>query len=490
MSRLGRHSLLYGAGILLSKAISFIMLPLYTHYLRPADYGVLQLVELTLDVISIVAGARLLGGVFHFYHKEPEPSRQAKVLSTALVLLTSTYSVTAAAAFVAAPALSQLVFKTEAQTALIRIAAVTLAFQGMALVPNSYLQVKDRSTTYVIANAIRLVIQLSLNIFLLTRLGLGAKGILISSLATAVLFGVWGGAYQIRETGLWFSPPAARSLVSFGLPLVATQLAAFFNTFGDRYFLQAMTDSTSVGLYAFAYQFGFLLVSVGSEPFSMAWGPIRFEVARRPDRDAIYSQAFIYLNLLLITAAVGIQLFVGDFLQLAATPDYFPAAKMVPVLLVAYVFASYTTFHNTGLFVRERTGVVTLTSWSAAAISLIGYLLLIPKLGGMGAALATAAAFATQWVLVYVLAMRLWPITFNWAPVLRLIAVGTASCLLGIAVPAQKLLISIPLHGIILLGYMLVVYRLGLIPEEARSAIARYLLRIKGLLSLTRRSAG
>jgi O-antigen/teichoic acid export membrane protein len=48
MSRVGRHALVYGAGILLAKAIAFVMLPVYTRFLTPSDYGVMELIEMTL----------------------------------------------------------------------------------------------------------------------------------------------------------------------------------------------------------------------------------------------------------------------------------------------------------------------------------------------------------------------------------------------------------------------------------------------------------
>ena len=66
MSRVGRHTLIYGAGMMLSRAISFVMLPVYTRYLTPADYGVMELIGTTLDLIAIIAGARIAAGIFRF----------------------------------------------------------------------------------------------------------------------------------------------------------------------------------------------------------------------------------------------------------------------------------------------------------------------------------------------------------------------------------------------------------------------------------------
>src|SRR2546423_10760336 len=87
MSRIGRHGLIYGAGVLLSKAVAFFMLPVYTHYLTPADYGVLQLIDMVLEGASIVAGSRLAAGIFPFYHKAETDDEPRAALSTAMDVL-------------------------------------------------------------------------------------------------------------------------------------------------------------------------------------------------------------------------------------------------------------------------------------------------------------------------------------------------------------------------------------------------------------------
>src|SRR2546429_9626039 len=97
MSRIGKHGLVYGGGIILSKAVAFIMLPVYTHYLTPADYGLLQLVDMVLEVASIVAGSRPGAGIFRYYHKANTPGKRPAGLSTALFALATSHAPAGAA---------------------------------------------------------------------------------------------------------------------------------------------------------------------------------------------------------------------------------------------------------------------------------------------------------------------------------------------------------------------------------------------------------
>ena len=83
-----RHTLIYGLGTLLQKGVSFLMLPLYTRLLTPTDYGILALIDMTLDVISIGAGAQLAYAIFRFYHKADTEAERHTVVSTVFVALT------------------------------------------------------------------------------------------------------------------------------------------------------------------------------------------------------------------------------------------------------------------------------------------------------------------------------------------------------------------------------------------------------------------
>src|SRR5438874_6889781 len=108
MSRIGRHGLIYGAGVLLSKAVAFVMLPVYTRYLTPADYGVLQLIDMVVEVASIVAGSRLGAGIFRYYHKAETERERRAVLSTALIVIVTCYAAATTAMYFSAPAIARV----------------------------------------------------------------------------------------------------------------------------------------------------------------------------------------------------------------------------------------------------------------------------------------------------------------------------------------------------------------------------------------------
>ena len=115
--------MIYGVGVILSRAVGFLMLPVYTRFLSPGDYGVLTLLQMTTDVTAILLSAGTTAGVLRFYFKATTDRGRHAVIDTALTLLAVLNGIGAALLVVGAPTIAAVVFKGEAGPDLIRIAA-------------------------------------------------------------------------------------------------------------------------------------------------------------------------------------------------------------------------------------------------------------------------------------------------------------------------------------------------------------------------------
>ena len=466
MGRVGKHTLIYGLGIVLTKAVSFVMLPIYTRFLTPADYGVMELIEMTLDVLSIVAGGYLAIGIFRFYYKAETEEERSSVVSTAVTILAVTYALAGLLIYLAGDALSQAVFDSPEHGDLIRLAAVSLGLSGLSITPLAYVRLRELSTMFVIVQLAKMVLQVTLNLVFLVQMEMGPRGVFLSNMIANGVVGLFLSVYVFREVGFRVSSSALWDLTRYGVPLVFTQVATFVATFGDRYFLQNSGDSTVVGLYTLAYQFGFLLAAVGYMPFEMIWEPVRFDIAKRDDRDAVYSKGFLYLNLMLVTLAVGLALFIKDILHLMTTPAFYPAATYVPLILVAYVLQGWTGFQDVGIHMKERTVLITAANWLAAAVAVIGYAVFIPKYLAMGAAGVTVVAFFIRYIGIYIASQQLWRVEYEWKPVFALIGLALVTVGIGFLVPADEWWVSIPVKAVLMLGFLGILIATRIVPRE------------------------
>jgi O-antigen/teichoic acid export membrane protein len=487
MASMGRHSLIYLIGIVASKAVAFLMLPIYTRLLSPADYGVLQLVVMFLEVLSIFAGSRIALGIFHFYHKAADEEARRKVLSTALLLLNATFGVAAVITLLVAPQIAQLVFGEAGRYATyVRLGALSMAFESLVTVPTALFQLQQQSIRFVTVSLLRLGLQVVLNLILLIPFRMGVTGVLLTSVISNCLVGTVLVTQLLWKVKPRFSRPAAVAFLRFGVPLVVMQAATFIFTFGDRYFLNKAGDATAVGLYALAYQFGFLVGTIGYIPIEMVWDPQRFAVAKRPDRDAIYARVFVYINVVLLTVGVGISLFVGDVLSIIADPAYHAAAAYVPVIVGAYIFQAWGSFFNVGIMLKEQTHYWTIANWAAAFVALGGYLFLIPRYLVWGAAFTVVASLGTRFWLTHLFSQRLLHIRYDWGPVVRLITIAAAFAAAAVLAPPFPVLASLAVHTLLFGLYVPLVWRV-ILTESDRNAVFKVLVGARAQLA---RAAG
>lgn len=474
---IARHTIIYGLGTVLQKGISFVMLPVYTRILTLEDYGVIALIDMTLDVISIGAGAQLAYAIYRFYHKADTESDRRTVVSTVFFSLLVSYAITGGLVFGFAEQLSTLLFDGPQRATLIRVAAGSMVSQCLLIVPFAYLQVLERSTASTTIGLVKLTVQLGLNILFLVVFRVGVIGILLSTLIANTVTGILLSVWTIRQVGVSFSGETLRSLFRYAGPMIVTQFASFFATFGDRYFLKAYGTEADVGLYNLGYQFAFLMFSISFSPFNSVWGPRRFAIAKEQDvaaRDRSLSDGFGYANVLILSTTIGLALFVSDILRVMTTPPFFPAAKAVPLFLSAYVLLAWSNIHDLGILIRERTEFVTLSNWIALAVSLVAWILLIPRFGAMGAAWACAISFLVRYLFTYTFSQRLWPVRYQWGPTLRMAGVGIVLVAGASQLPQLPIVSSIAVHALMATAYLAFVWHAGaLSPDVRRDLIAR-----------------
>lgn len=476
--RLGREAMIYGLGVILGRAVSFLMLPVYTRYLSPSDYGIIQLLDLTVDVAAIFFTAGATSGVQRFYYKTTDPAARARLLSTTFFLVLTLSSLGALTLAALSPWIWKYGLKEAGQPWFIILAAANFAAGTLMTMPLNFAQTTQRARLYLTFSLSKLVLQLSLNILFVVVLKQGVAGLLMSTLITYLLLGGSLAIWLLRQTGIHFDRQVVRDLRRFGVPYQLTWAGSFLLTFGDRFFLQAGWGVAAVGLYGMAYQFGFLLSQLGSTPFLSAWNPHRHQLVPLPveERDRRYDQGFFYFNLLLITVAMGIAVFIRPVIKVMTTAEFHPAAYLVPIILLAYVAEAWAESFRFAFDVTEHTRYSTYATWTVVVVVMGLYAVLIPRYGAYGAAVATVLGFSLRALLVYLWAQHLWPIRYRWRRHLQLLATGLAVAVATWMVPDTTIVRQVTFGLVAVMVYFATVYltllsdgERGLIGQMARS---------------------
>jgi O-antigen/teichoic acid export membrane protein len=481
LRRLLKHATIYGAGNVLGKLVGFFMIPFYTHYLTPADYGTLELLDLSLMLITLVLTMWLNASVVRQYNDFAEPKDRNQAVSTVLTFaFVIGVIVTAVGNWLSRP-LSALILNTPDLYFYVRLEAWSFLLSTVNVVCLSYLRARQRSTLVVGTGLVNLFLSLGLNIYFIAIRHSGLVGVLYSSLISSAVVTVPLAVQTVRQVKLSFSYGKLRGIVAFGAPLIITSVAAFTVNFSDRFFLRHFATISTVGIYALGYKFGFMLSLLVVQPFDMIWQARIYDIAKQERSGEIFARIFEYYCFILVTAALLLSIGIKELLTVIAAPSFHSAYKIVPIVALAYIFQGMNRFFVAGTYIAKQTvhlGVVGLTSGGAN----IGLnLLLIPRYGIFGAAWATAISFLLMSALSLLVSQRAYPIPYVFRRVALFIALATLVYLVSSLAVLPSFALQLPLKVALIVAFPITLYLLGFFSkgevEKGKTLTQKFLVR-------------
>jgi len=486
IKKLLKHTTIYGAGNVLSKLVGFFMIPFYTHYLTPADYGTLELLDLSLTLTALVLTMWLNASIVRHFNDFEVPKDRDQAVSTILIFAFLIGGVVGGCGIWLSHPLSALILNTPDLHFFVSLEALAFVVSSVNVVCSSYLRARQRSSLVVGTGLLGLVLSLSLNIYFIAVQHSGVVGVLYSSLISSTMVTVGLAVYTIRQVKLSFSFAKLRGIVAFGAPLIITSAAAFTVNFSDRFFLRHFTTISTVGIYALGYKFGFMLSLLVVQPFDMIWQARIYEIAKRNRSGEIFSRVFEYYCFVLVAAALGLSIVIKELLSVISASSFHAAYKVVPIVALAYIFQGMNRFFLAGTYIAKKTmhlGVVGLAS-AGANIGL--NLLLIPRYGMLGAAWATAASFFVMSALALFVSQRVYPIPYVFSRVATLIGLATLVYFASGLVALPSIALQVSLKLACFTAFPIALYLLGFFDENevekskafAQQLLSRYRLRV------------
>ena len=424
LRKIGGHTLIYSAGSLASGAIGFLMIPFYTHFLVPADYGLLELLDLTTFVIGSVVGLGLNAAIFRFYAEQQTETSRHEVISTVLLFGISLAALVYVVLFVSSRGISSAIFKTPVYNVYLRLAFVVLCLDTVGELALSHLRSKQQSLRVTLFSLARLSIGLMLNVYFIAFLRLGVLGILYSGLVAGGTITTVLVAMALREVGLRFSGHRLAAMLGYGVPLIPMTLGLFVLNFADRFFLQRYSSLGEVGVYALGYKFGMVSTALIVAPFLQFWAAYMYELVERRDGRDLIARLQVYFTLVLITFTLALSLLSGELLRVLSPPEYWGAARVVPIVGLAYVFMGLSHFFRVGLYYTKQTKYLGYAVGGSALLNFPLNLALIPPFQAMGAALATLVSFAVLAFAMLGASQRVFPIQYQYLRLSKLICAG------------------------------------------------------------------
>ena len=250
LRRLVRTLAAYQVADVVSKFIAVLLLPVYTRYIHPAGYGVVELLGNGVIFISILVRFGMIEAFLRYHFTDVDRQRRDALARRAVLFTLATTTVASAALAAAAAPLSKLVLGyQDVPTFLIAVLGLW-AFTNLELA-YGLLRVDERIKAYAAASLINVGLTIAASLVLVVGLGKGARGLLLGNYgaSTVVLLGLW---WTLRHQLLPRHGVGAErlgTLLRFGLPTVPAEASVYALSIIDRYYIYHSRSPSLAGLY-------------------------------------------------------------------------------------------------------------------------------------------------------------------------------------------------------------------------------------------------
>ena len=425
LKRLAKHSAIYGLGGLVSRVLAILLLPLYTRYLSPSDYGAIETLVAASAVLVTLLRAGISSAFFRFYFDAEDDTGRTRVVRTAFWFTMTMSTAALIAGLAVAGPISQLLFSSGDRAGLVRAAFIGLWAQMNFEQITSLFRVEERSLQFAVASISNVLITIVMTIVLVVGFNQHALGVIVGNFIGTLAVYIVLLAYRRYQLGLEFDRRLLREMNRFGLPLVPAAIFLWGINFSDRLFLVRYVGQDEVGLYSIGVRLASAIVFL-QFAFRTAWPAFAYSI--KSDDEAKQTYAWVLTYLVLITCWISLALGVLSpwLARLLTKPEFYGGARVVSLLAFAGVaFTAYTVV-AIGVGRARKTQFNWVVTGVAAALNIGMNFVLVPRYGMIGAAISTAAAYSAMFVLMTLNAQRVFPAPYQWRRVATAAGVAVA----------------------------------------------------------------
>ncbi len=385
--KLFSDTFILGLGTFGSKLLVFLLMPLYTAWLSTAEYGTAELITSTANLLIPLACVGIANGIFRFAAERE--SDQRAVFSTSVALL----AIGSGVFLLLSPLLSLIGFFRESAWLIV----VYVLSANIQAVCAQYVRAIDRPRLFAVQGILNTALTILFNVLFLVCFDMGVTGyvlsVVVGNLITVVFLVVCAKLWRVFAVSA-VNRKLMKDLLIFSLPMVPTTICWLLTDLSDRYMVTYFCGEAVNGIYSAAYKIP-TIVTLVSSIFMQAW---QFSaVASASDErecQSFYSEVFRGFLSLIFIGAAGLVLLSRLLTELLLNRAYHEAWEFMPALLCAAALEAVVSFLATVYMVRKKSMHSFCTAIVGTVLNVILNLILIPRMGALGAAIATLASYA------------------------------------------------------------------------------------------------
>ncbi len=441
IKRLGKETLIYGTSTVLARLLNFCLVPFYTYYLLPGDYGI---IATTFAVIALLNVIFLFGMDQSYLRFASEHEPKTDVFQHCFYGVLLNGAVLSGLLWLFANPFAALIGIGAQNGYLVHLAVWILLLDVLNMIPFTKLRLERRPWYFAGVRTASIVVNVLGNIFFIAVLRKGISAILwaniFASLTSLVLLSpvVWK---ELRTQKPHFQKELARGMLKFAWPFVPSGLASLLISVIDKPILVHLVGLNEVGIYQANFKIGVFMMLLVSM-FDQAWRPFFLAHAKEPDAKQTFARVLTCFAALGTWFLLGLSFLMPPIIQSnllgnfhLISPNYWAGLHIIPLVLTGYFcYGLYVNF-MVGPVITKKTHILLWITLLGAVVSITTNLTLVPHLGILGAGWAVALSYGAMAVALFRFTQQHYTLPYEYK---KLAVIGLACAASAVCVYAFR----------------------------------------------------
>ena len=383
---------IYGVAGLISKGVSFFLLPLYTRVLSPGDYGIIDILAVFYSVVSVTLPLEITQAVARFLADRKstdldKDSNTILVSTVGLFITLFSFGLFLILGLSFNKPLAQILLEDSSKSQIFAVATIYMFSTGLFYFFQNQLRWTLKSKLYAILSIIYTILNISCTILFVLVFKSGVIGVFYAYLIAGIICAGMGWYFTRENYSFYFSFTHMRKMLKFSLPLVPSSVGVIFLNVAQRIMIKGIMSLTDLGLFGVGSRLS-SIINIGFQSVQGAITPLIFQNREKKNTPENLSYIFRFLTFILIITFVGISLFSYEIIFLLTSPAFHASYILVPFLVLAECFAGLQNSFTPGMAIAKRTDIIAYINILGAVFALALSYVLIRYFGILGAAIA------------------------------------------------------------------------------------------------------
>lgn len=375
------NTVIFAVGTFSSKLLVFVMMPFYTRILTQEEYGTVDLITQTGNLLYPFVTLGIVSGVIRY--GLDKSYRKDDVFTTGLRMI----CIGLTALIFIIPLFSLMNF-IDGYLVLVYVFVMMSSFRALC---SQFVRAKGYVKLYALDGILSTATNIAFNIIFLAGLKLGITGYVLATVCSDCLSAIFLFLRaRLFRFVKWRNVDKATSIsmIKYSIPLIPNNMLWWITNVSSRYLVYFMVGAAENGLYAASYKVPTIIVLL-SNIFMDAWQVSAVSDMSIKARSRFFTRVFRSYCNLIFSACAGLILLTKLITHFLVSDAFYDSWKYIPYLIMSMAFSCFVTFLGSVYMVERKSVLAFLSTAFGAVINVIFNFILIPKYGALGAAFAT-----------------------------------------------------------------------------------------------------